>query len=114
MRFHNWDVLLFPSNGEPPVPLKEFRVACQVVLENEISHAHGPISLPTMTCFVPSLPASTCFYVSIYCWGDPNMSHSTCAYSKKPETSKFEAQVFIDGRLVAYAPFQERCGRLGA
>jgi hypothetical protein len=102
MRFHDWDILLFPSNRAAHIPLKEFRVACHVVHENELSHTHGSLGLPTMTCFVPSLSAGTLFYISIHCWDDPNVSRFTSAYSKQPESAQFEARVSIDGHLVAY------------
>lgn len=44
----------------------------------------------------------TPFRVSIHSWNAPVVSKFTNSYSKFPENVKFEARLFIDGRLVAY------------
>lgn len=69
----------------------------------EISHAHGFTGLPTVSCFIPSLPAGTPFQVSIHSWSGPTVSQFTRSYSKYSDAVKFEARLFLDGRLVAYA-----------
>ena len=102
MRFDDWDVLLFPSGNNSKVPLKEFKVACNVVPEIELSHIHGSVGVPTMTCFVPSLRPGTPFNISIHCWGIPEISPFARAYSEHADLVRFEARVLIDGRMVAF------------
>ena len=84
MRYEDWDILLFPRDGK--VPLKEFKVACHVVhdkgknsnssniycsnLSLELSHIHGSLGLPTVCCFVPSLPAGAPYKLSIHSWSN--------------------------------------------
>ncbi|POR34960.1 Uncharacterized protein TPAR_04843 [Tolypocladium paradoxum] len=99
MRFEDWDILLFPRGCKTPV--KEFKVACHVVHDAEFSHSHGSIGLPTVCCFVPSLAPGAPFQVSIHSWSDAIVSQFARSYSKFPETVKFEARLFLDGRLVA-------------
>ncbi|OAA34782.1 hypothetical protein NOR_08294 [Metarhizium rileyi] len=99
MRYEDWDILLFPQNCK--VPVKEFKVACHVVHDPESLHFGGTFGLPTVCCFVPSLPAGTPFRVSIHSWNVPTVSKFTNSYSKFPENVQFEARLFIDGRLVA-------------
>ncbi|KJZ80068.1 hypothetical protein HIM_00782 [Hirsutella minnesotensis 3608] len=99
MRYEDWDILLFP--GDNGIPLKEFKVACHVVHDAEFSHMHGTGGLPTVCCFVPSLPTEKPFKISIHSWNDPPVSLYTKSYSKYTEAVKFEARLFIDGRLVA-------------
>ncbi|KAM4054298.1 NADH dehydrogenase (ubiquinone)-like protein [Hirsutella rhossiliensis] len=99
MRFDDWDILLFPRDCK--TPMKEFKVACHVVHDAEFSHTHGSIGLPTVCCFVPSLASGTPFQVSIHSWFGPTVSQYTKSYSKYTDTVKFEARLFIDGRLVA-------------
>ncbi|KAG8413583.1 hypothetical protein J3458_012658 [Metarhizium acridum] len=99
MRYEDWDILLFPQNCK--VPVKEFKVACHVVHDPESPHLGGTFGLPTVCCFVPSLPTGTPFRVSIHSWNAPVVSKFTNSYSKFPENVKFEARLFIDGRLVA-------------
>ncbi|KND90082.1 hypothetical protein TOPH_05293 [Tolypocladium ophioglossoides CBS 100239] len=99
MRFEDWDILLFPRGCKTPV--KEFKVACHVVHDAEFSHSHGSIGLPTVCCFVPSLAPGAPFQVSIHSWSDAIVSQFARSYSKFPDTVKFEAKLFVDGRLVA-------------
>ncbi|KAH7134076.1 hypothetical protein EDB81DRAFT_902876 [Dactylonectria macrodidyma] len=99
MRYEDWDILLFPRGCE--VPLKEFKVACTVVHDHEFSHTHGSFGIPTLCCWVPSLPAGTPFQISIHSWTMPTISQFTKTYSGYPESVKFEARLFIDGPLVA-------------
>lgn len=117
MRYEDWDILLFPRDCK--VPIKEFKVACHVVHDlgespftlverrgftddQEFSHGHGSYGLPTVCCFVPSLPPGSPFQVSLHSWSPPNISQFTRSYSKYAEMVKFEARLFVDGRLIAY------------
>jgi hypothetical protein len=101
MRYGDWDVLLFPSGRDSKVPFKEFKIACHVIPDVELSHTHGSVGLPIMTCFVPGLQAGSRFHVSVHSWREPEVSHFTRTYSKHPELAKFEARIMIDGRLAA-------------
>ncbi|KAI5463620.1 hypothetical protein BGZ63DRAFT_381913 [Mariannaea sp. PMI_226] len=79
MRYEDWDILLFPQGRE--VPMKEFKVTCHVVHDLEFSHAQGSFGLPTLCCFVPSLPAGVPFQISIHSWTTPIISQFTKSYS---------------------------------
>ncbi|KAI0837739.1 hypothetical protein F5Y06DRAFT_270126 [Hypoxylon sp. FL0890] len=103
MRFEDWDVLLFPRDSK--IPLKEFKTNCHVVHDNEFAYTHGSYGLPTMTCFIPGLPSSTQFNISLHSWKTPSISQFTKNYSKHHDSVKFEARVLIDGRLVASSTF---------
>lgn len=101
MRYDDWDVLLFPSGGDARVPLKEFKVGCNVVPDAEFGQNRGSFGLPTMTCFMPSLQPGAHFHISIHCWGNPQISQYSLNYSTHPELVRFEARILIDGRMVA-------------
>ena len=101
MRYNDWDVLLFPTNRDGKIPLKEFSVACRAVPDPDVSHTHGSPGLPLMTSFVPSLSPSSPFLVSIHCWNDPGVSQFTRTYSKYWELIKLEARILVDGHTVA-------------
>jgi hypothetical protein len=101
MRYEDWDVILFPVGRDAVIPFKEFKVACHAVPDFELSHIHGAVGMPIMTCFVPSLPPGSPFQISLHCWRIPEISQTTRAYSKHTELVKFEARVMLDGRLVA-------------
>ncbi|KAL7911858.1 hypothetical protein GGI35DRAFT_300849 [Trichoderma velutinum] len=101
MRFEDWDILLFPRDCK--VPVKEFKVACHVIHDTEFTSPHGSFGLPTVCCFIPSLPSGTPFQVSIHSWSSPIVSQFTGCYSKYGDSANFEARVFIDGQLVASA-----------
>lgn len=128
MRYEDWDILLFPRGCKTPV--KEFKAACNVVHDAgmvnfaahllpwsqtdlrcraEFSHSHGSIGLPTVCCFIPSLAPGAPFQVSIHSWSDAIVSQFARSYSKFPDTVKFEARLFIDGRLVAYDVLPSCC-----
>ncbi|KAI0385966.1 hypothetical protein F5Y04DRAFT_245145 [Hypomontagnella monticulosa] len=103
MRFEDWDVLLFARDSK--VPVKEFKTNCHVVHDNEFAFTHGSHGLPTMTCFIPGLPPGVPFNISLHSWKTPDVSQFTKNYSKHTDLVKFEARVFIDGRLVASSSF---------
>jgi hypothetical protein len=117
MRYQNWDVLVFPDQCK--VPLQEFKTACQVIQdpgEHRIvpdrygnradwqtephSTQNNPLLLPTVTSFVPGLPAGTPFRISIHCWQNPDVSRYIQHLSKPSDDIIFEARLFIDGRIV--------------
>ncbi|KAM3461035.1 hypothetical protein NHJ6243_005352 [Beauveria neobassiana] len=101
MRYEDWDILLFPRDGQ--VPLKEFRVACHVVHDDELSHINGSPGLPTVCCFVPSLPPGAPYKLSIHSWATPPISQSTRSYGKFADRVVFEVRLFVDGRFVSSA-----------
>lgn len=68
----------------------------------EFTSPHGSFGLPTVCCFIPSLPSGTPFQVSIHSWSSPIVSQFTRCYSKFGDSANFEARVFVDGQLVAY------------
>ncbi|KAK0625478.1 hypothetical protein B0T17DRAFT_492555 [Bombardia bombarda] len=108
MRYDDWDVILFPTGRDSKVPFKEFKVACHVVPDLELGHIHGPLGVPVMTCFVPSLPAGTPFQISIHCWKTPEISQFTKTYSKHADLVKFEARIQVDSRMVASTAFDRK------
>ncbi|TQW00929.1 nadh dehydrogenase -like protein [Cordyceps javanica] len=91
MRYEDWDILLFPRDGK--VPLKEFKVACHVVHDNELSHIHGSLGLPTVCCFVPSLPTGAPYKLSIHSWSTPPISHFTRSCGKFADRVVFEVRL---------------------
>lgn len=80
-----------------------FYITCVVLMVLEFSNPHGPFGLPTVCGFIPSLAAGTPFQISIHSWSAPSVSQFTRCYSKYGECANFEARVFVDGQLVAYA-----------
>ncbi|EUC30705.1 hypothetical protein COCCADRAFT_39088 [Bipolaris zeicola 26-R-13] len=60
MRYDDWDVILFPRNSH--VPIQEFKTACFV---SQVEYGR---QLPTLTCFITSLPPSTPFRISLHSW----------------------------------------------
>lgn len=57
--------------------------------------------LPTVTSFIPGLPAGAPFRVSIHCWQNPDFSRVLRDLKKAADYVLFEARMFIDGRVVA-------------
>ncbi|KAF4984125.1 hypothetical protein FZEAL_618 [Fusarium zealandicum] len=70
----------------------------------EFRNIHGSFGLPTVTCFVPSLPPGTPFQISVHSWNTPNISQFTKSYTKHLSDVKYETRLFVDGRLVASTP----------
>ncbi|KAJ3484820.1 hypothetical protein NLG97_g6963 [Lecanicillium saksenae] len=99
MRYEDWDILLFPRDGK--VPLKEFKVACHVVHDNEFSHLPGSPGLPTVCCFVPSLAPGAPYKLSIHSWSTPSISQSTRSYGKFADRVIFQVRLFVDGAMVS-------------
>ncbi|KAM3501672.1 hypothetical protein MY10362_005371 [Beauveria mimosiformis] len=101
MRYEDWDILLFPRDSQ--VPLKEFRVACHVAHDDELSDINGSPGLPIVCCFVPSLPPGAPYKLSIHSWSTPPISQSTRSYGKFADRVVFEVRLFVDGRFVSSA-----------
>lgn len=118
MRYQNWDVLLFADQFK--VPLQEFKTTCQVIQDpgknavppaqrqmcinaDDCTESHGlqlnPLLLPTVTSFIPGLPAGAPFRVSIHAWQNPDMSRYIQTLKKPSDIIVFEARLFIDGRI---------------
>tara|TARA_R110002033_G_scaffold142091_1_gene180522 strand:+ start:48 stop:413 length:366 start_codon:yes stop_codon:yes gene_type:complete len=119
MRYQNWDVLLFPDQYK--VPLQEFKTSCQVIQDPGMradtivlrvtsrqysdwpTESHNlqsnPLLLPTVTSFIPGLPAGAAFRISIHCWQNPEISRYIQTLKKPSDIVMFEARIFIDGKL---------------
>jgi hypothetical protein len=59
----------------------------------------NPLLLPTVTSFIPGLPAVAPFRVSIHCWQNPEVSRYIQNLKKDSDNIVFEARLFIDGRI---------------
>lgn len=132
MRYQDWDILLFPEEGDDTkTPLQEFKTCCDVVQDSGRYHPqlfvvtipgaddalgyeifpsnHSPAQfgtvarpLPTVSCYVPSLPEAFPFRVSLHCWHAPEPSRATMSLGSKGVIVAFEAKVLLDGVCVAY------------
>ncbi|KAJ4292594.1 hypothetical protein N0V90_009257 [Kalmusia sp. IMI 367209] len=93
MRYDNWDVILFPKDSA--VPIQEFRTACYFS-QDEQGH-----QLPTLSCYIASLPTATPFRVSIHSWATP-AKPSASIESRRKNTQKvvYVTQVIVDGARV--------------
>ena len=63
------------------------------------------IPLVTLTTFIPSLPPTTSFRVSIHSWTPPAPSPMLQSIEPSPQNILFEARVLLDGRCVALSLF---------
>ncbi len=69
----------------------------------EFSNSRGSLGVPTVCCFIPSLPPGSPFQISIHSWAQPPMiSQYSRSYSDFTNSLKFEIRVFIDGRPTAF------------
>ncbi|KAE9381698.1 hypothetical protein N431DRAFT_539284 [Stipitochalara longipes BDJ] len=106
MRYQNWDVLLFPDLSK--IPLQEFKTSCSVIQDPECHNLQtNPLLLPTVTSFVPGLPAGAAFRVSIHCWQNPEVSRYIQNLKKTSDNIVFEARLFIDGRIAGSKWFNQ-------
>ncbi|KAI0579540.1 hypothetical protein TUN199_10079 [Pyrenophora tritici-repentis] len=99
MRYDDWDVILFPK--ESHVPTQEFKTACYVSPEEfKLPQFHGR-PLPTLTCYISSLPPSTPFRVSIHSWATATKA-SPIIESRRKANQKivYSVQVIVDGARV--------------
>ncbi|KAL2824760.1 hypothetical protein BDW59DRAFT_82195 [Aspergillus cavernicola] len=121
MRYENWDVLLFPASSK--APLQEFKTQCFVTRDRESPYLHNPAfsgqttfypphgnlgQLPVLTTFIPGLPASSPFRVSIHSWEQPHASRLMESLLQPDDASLFEVRVFVDGLCVAGSVFTPR------
>ncbi|KAF2450690.1 hypothetical protein P171DRAFT_516518 [Karstenula rhodostoma CBS 690.94] len=74
MRYDNWDVILFPKDSA--VPIQEFRTAFYSTQDE-----HGR-QLPTLTCYIASLPAAAPFRISIHSWIAHSMTQRPNGHKK--------------------------------
>jgi hypothetical protein len=121
MRYDDWDVILFPKDSH--VPIQEFKTACYVSPE-ECKHSgllHPVIHLsnstirttanatafpdgrplPTLTCYISSLPPSTPFRISVHSWTTAAKA-SALIESRRKANQKvvYTVQVIVDGARV--------------
>lgn len=127
MRYTNWDVLIFPETGDVKTPLQEFFTTCTVTqdpgkhLQSTLyftntstldvpavpSTAHPAYlatvtrPLPTVSCYIPSLPHGTPFRVSLHSWSMPIATRATASMVSPESSVWFEARVLLDGICTA-------------
>ena len=58
-------------------------------------------SLPTVSCFIPSILPGSPFRVSLHSWSTPTVSRETAAGSSQDGVAGFEAKVLLDGVCIA-------------
>ncbi|CAN9321301.1 unnamed protein product [Alternaria sp. RS040] len=93
MRYDDWDVILFPKDSH--VPIQEFKTACYVSPEE-----YGR-QLPTLTCYINSLPTSTPFRISVHSW--TALSKASPLIESRRKTNQkvvYTVQVIVDGARV--------------
>ncbi|KAF1851306.1 uncharacterized protein K460DRAFT_329196 [Cucurbitaria berberidis CBS 394.84] len=93
MRYDDWDVILFPKDSH--IPIQEFKTACYVS-----SDEYGR-QLPTLTCYISSLPPTTPFRISIHSWATI-AKPSALIESRRKANQKvvYTVQVVVDGARV--------------
>ncbi|KAF2751182.1 hypothetical protein M011DRAFT_483142 [Sporormia fimetaria CBS 119925] len=90
MRYDNWDAILFPRDSL--VPLQEFRTAFYA------AHDEYGRQLPTLSCYVASLPPSTPFRVSMHSWTSKTKPSALIESRRKPnQRVVFMVSVIVDG-----------------
>lgn len=57
--------------------------------------------LPTVSCYVPTLPVGFPFRVSLHCWTSPEVTKATASLVTNEISAAFEARVLFDGLVVA-------------
>ena len=60
--------------------------------------------LPTLSCFIPSLPHGCPFRVSLHSWQIPVASRATVSLAPQESMIGFEAKVLLDGKVTACVP----------
>ncbi|KAH9863592.1 hypothetical protein J1614_009524 [Plenodomus biglobosus] len=93
MRYDDWDVILFPKDS--PVPIQEYKTACYVS-PDEVGR-----QLPTLTCYISSLPPSTPFRISIHSWTTAAKPSAIIEARRKPNQKVvYTVQAIVDGARV--------------
>ncbi|KAF2476138.1 uncharacterized protein BDR25DRAFT_278949 [Lindgomyces ingoldianus] len=99
MRYENWDVILFPRDSH--IPIQEFKTACYVS-QDEYGH-----QLPTLICYIVSLPASTPFRISIHSWtSKAKPSHLIESKRKPHQRVVYTLRVVVDGDRVFHGCYE--------
>ena len=70
------------------------------------SNQYGNRQLPTVVCFVPSLPHEGHFHVSVHLWEPPKPSPEVVNSSPGHQAISFEARVVIDGTAISGLTFK--------
>ncbi|KAH8728372.1 hypothetical protein GQ44DRAFT_675703 [Phaeosphaeriaceae sp. PMI808] len=93
MRYGDWDVILFPRNSR--VPIQEFKTICYNFHDAE---AH---QLPTLTCYISSLPPSMPFRISVHSWAS-TAKPSAIIESQRKANHKvvYSIQVIVNGARI--------------
>ncbi|KAF2713570.1 hypothetical protein K504DRAFT_530532 [Pleomassaria siparia CBS 279.74] len=99
MRYDDWDVIVFPRDSH--IPVQEFKTACYVTQDKYGHH------LPTLTCYIASLPQSIPFRVSIHLW---SLKAKPSAVIEARRNSRqrvvYTTQIIVDGVLVFHDFFE--------
>ncbi|KAF2006519.1 hypothetical protein P154DRAFT_417645, partial [Amniculicola lignicola CBS 123094] len=99
MRYGHWDVILFPR--ESLIPIQEFKTVCYATQDE-----YGR-QLPTLTCYVVSLPPSTPFKVSFHSWiSKPKPSALIESQRKGSQRVVYTVHISIDGTRVFHDFFE--------
>jgi hypothetical protein len=127
MRYLDWDVLLFEGNSKTPI--QEFKTQCCAIpdpgkyfSDYRVGHADSvletqlqtsgynglpsplehvvPSQVPSVTCFIASIPSSNPFRVSIYSWNQPQPSPSLENTLGPNDLILLEARLLLDGNIV--------------
>lgn len=90
-------------------PVRWFRIMVSVSIQlrgarslllAEIHTMQGNVALlPTVTSFIPSLPAREGLRISIHSWQNPEMSRYILSLKRPTDSVVFEARLFIDGKI---------------
>ncbi|KAF2661884.1 hypothetical protein K491DRAFT_333864 [Lophiostoma macrostomum CBS 122681] len=93
MRYDSWDVILFPRDSH--IPIQEFKTACYV------SRDEYNRQLPTLNCYITSLPATTPFRISVHSWAAKARSSALIESQRRPnQRVVYIVQVIVDGTRV--------------
>lgn len=94
----------FLSSCSGPRYVLASKLNASVFQTNVIAEVHysqtTALLIPTVTCFIPSLPAGESFRISIHSWQNPEASRYVHHISSRhAERVMFEARVFVDGQI---------------
>ncbi|KAF2276972.1 uncharacterized protein EI97DRAFT_489528 [Westerdykella ornata] len=102
MRYDNWDAILFPRDSH--IPIQEFRTACYVTYDE-----YGR-QLPTLTCYIASLPPAAPFRISIHSWAVKTMPTAVIESRRKPnQRVVYTVSVIVDGTRVFHDIYSLSC-----
>jgi len=109
MRYENWDVIVFPRDSH--IPIQEFKTTCYVsqdecmppcfslsILAADFLQLLDGLQLPTLTCYIASLPPSVPFRVSVHLWSLRAKPSAVLESRRKPnQRVVYTIQVSVDG-----------------